>query len=612
MNVKKLMALVLAFVMVLAMAACTDQPDPTTKPTEPSAKPTEPNPTEPPAKPQPVEASVDFEDGNMGFVALYEGMANADASTLELVDYNGSKALKITNGSGKVPYVAIDVWSLLGEKAAEVASIEMTMGIENPGDTFYACSGEVKLWSTKELSKTAYGWSVYLESKNPKTSVITLKDQAFSAEEAPIMVVTLNTDNGASAGVGNATWYMDNIRFLNAAGELIAADTTVQFAEPSGFSGEKDMSNLAYLKADTVSLDGMSGLSGTAWYQDGVSMTDDFRAALVPGAIIEIEFSSTSGDIWIVMPDSAAGWMRVEQQTAATNNSKNICQITYEQIAALCGEDVSTWGDRLQCESSGEWTVYSVKVGRNAGLVRSAAKTTWFEGSIAEGAWVQSGIDLTEDMLAALVPGTLIEVQYTTTSATGDIWIVMPDSANTGWTRVEQQTAACNGTTMQITYEQLAAACGSENPADWGARLQLESDGEWEVFSISLVSAKIVNTTGDTELAGFACKGDAWGQNGFELTAEQIALLQPGAVITVHYTSDDGMLWAVMPWSAAGWMRINADNGTTPACDGSVLQVSYEQIAALCGEDVSTWGTMLQFESSGSWEVYSVSIGMAQ
>ena len=34
--------------------------------------------------------SVDFEDGNMGFVSVYSGMANADACALEVVDYNGS------------------------------------------------------------------------------------------------------------------------------------------------------------------------------------------------------------------------------------------------------------------------------------------------------------------------------------------------------------------------------------------------------------------------------------------------------------------------------------------------------------------------------------------
>lgn len=608
MNAKKLIAMLLALLMVVSMAACgtTD----TTETTETTAAPTETTqatePTEPEVETVPV--SVDFEDGNYGFVALYEGMANADASTIEIADYNGSKALKITNGSGKVPYVAIDVWSLLGENAANVASIEMTMGIVNPDGKFYACSGQVMLWNEKELSKSTYGWSVYLENKNPKVASVVLKDQAFSADVAPIMVVTLNTDNGATAGAANATLYIDDIRFLDAAGNLITADTSVAFAEPNGFSGDKDMSNLQYLKASTVALEGMSGITGSAWGQNGVEMTEEFIAALVPGAIVEIEYSSTAGDMWIVMPWAEAGWIRVEQQTAATNNSKNICQITYEQIAALCGDDVATWGAMFQCESSGDWQVYSVKVGQASGLVTSARKTVWHEGSITGGAWAQNGIDLTQEMIDALVPGTMIEVQYTTTSATGDMWIVMPDSA-AGWMRVQQQTAACNGTTMQITYEQIAAACG-EDKSTWGTRLQLESDGDWEAFSISLVTSYFVNTTNNVAIEGFACTGTAWGQNGIELTPEQLALLVPGAVITIQYTttSPTGDLWIVMPWAEAGWIRVQQQ---TAACNGTVCQITYEQIAELCGDDVAKWGTMMQCESDGDWEVFSLSIGSA-
>jgi len=604
---RKLLALILSVVLVLSLAACgTPAPAETTAPaTEPPVVETEPPVVE-------VPKSVDFEDGNFGFVALYEGMANADASTIEVVDYNGGKALKVTNGSGKVPYVAIDVWSLLGEAAANVTTINMTMGIENPDGEFYACSGEVMLWNTKELSKNTDGWSVYLENKNPKVATIALEaedGQVFSADVAPIMVVTLNTDNGATAGKANANLYIDDITFLDAAGNVIAADSSVTFAAPDGFSGDKDMSNLQYLKASTVALEGMSGKAAGAWAQDGVEMTEEFLAALVPGAIIEIEFSSTAGDMWIVMPDSAAGWMRVQQQTAATNNSKNICQITYEQIAEVCGEDVTTWGARLQCESSGDWNVYSVKVGQNSGLVSSAKKTMWYEGSIVGGAWGQNGIDLTEEMIAALVPGAMIEVKYTTTSATGDLWVVMPDAA-AGWSRVEQQTAACNGGTMQVTYEQIAAVCG-DNVADWGTRLQLESDGDWEVFSIALVNNAFVTTTNNTAIEGFAVTGTAWGQNGLELTAEQLALLVPGSVITVQYTttSPTGDMWIVMPDAAAGWSRVQQQ---TAACDGSTMQVTYEQIAAVCGDDVSTWGTRIQCESDGDWEVFSLSIGTAK
>ncbi len=610
MKAKKLLAMVLALLLVISMTACgTAGTEETTAPaTDPA--PTEPAPTEenPPVVAAP---SVDFEDGSMSFVALYEGMANSDASVIEIADYNGSKALKITNGSGKVPYVGIDVWSLLGENAANVASIEMTMGIENPDGKFYACSGDLMLWNTKELSKTKLGWSVYMPNKNPKVASFVLKDQAFSADVAPIMVVSLSTDNGATAGAAPATLYIDDIRFLDAAGNVLTADTAAAFAAPKGFSGAKDMSNLSYLKATTVALEGMSGITGTAWGQNGVEMTPEFLAALVPGAIIEIEYSSTAGNMWIVLPDAAAGWSRVQQQTAATNNSKNIAQITYEQIAAVCGEDVTTWGARLQCESEGDWEVYSVKVGQNSGLKNSARSTVWYEGSVTGGAWGQGDVvaELTQEQLDALVPGTYLEIAYTTTSATGDLWIVLPDAA-AGWSRVEMQTAACNGSICQISYEQIAAVCG-EDKSTWGLRIQGESDGDWEIFSMKLVNACFYNTSNNAVVYEGSVTGGAWGQSDVIADLTTIAdKLVPGSVITIQYTttSPTGELWIVLPDAAAGWSRVQQQ---TAACNGTVCQITYEQIAAVCGDDISTWGARIQGESDGDWEIFSMSVGMA-
>lgn len=611
--------MILSLVMVLSLAACGTEPAPTTTaapttaPTEApapttTAKPTEPAPTEPaPTEPaEPVEASVNFEDGNMGFISLYDGRANADASTIELVDWNGSKALKITNGSGKVPYVAFDIWSLLGENAAKVRTIEMTMGIENPDGKFYACSGEVLLWSTDKLSSTAYGWSVYLATKNPKTAVVNLKDyEAFSADVAPIYVVTLNTDNGATAGAANAILYIDDIRFLDAEGNLIAADTSAVFTAPNGFGGAKDMSNLMYLK-NTVSLDAMSGIAGGAWGQNGVEMTEEFLTALVPGSVIEIEFNSTSGDMWIVLPDATVGWSRVQMMSATTNNSKTTCQITYEQIVAVVGEDQSQWGARLQCESSGDWTVYSVKVGQDSGLVKTANKTLIDGFACTGAAWGQNGIELTAEQWALLKPGTVIEIEYTSTS--GDLWIVLP-WAPAGWTRIEMMTANCNGTTCQVTFEQIAAVLG-EDVSQWGTMLQCESSGDWEVYSLSICGGAFKGATNLVELEGAACTGTAWGQNGPELTDDQKALLVPGSVIEIKYTSTSGDLWIVMPDAGAGWSRIQQQ---TAVCDGETCQITFEQIAAVLGDDVAQWfanGNRMQFESSGDWEVYSVSIGM--
>lgn len=577
MKTNKLLALVLAVVMVLSLI---------------------------PAAVAESEVSLDFEDGNAGFVAVYEGMANSAAAAVEVVDYNGSKALKVTNADGKVPYVAFDVVSLLGDKAADVASVEMTMGIENPDGKFFACSGEMKLFVDGELSKIARNWSVYMEKKNPKVASFTMDDEVFSAESAPVMVVSLTVDNGIAKGAAPAVLYIDDVRFLDAEGNVIAADSTASFNAPEGFGGGADMSNLQYLGADAVELEGMAGKAAGAWAQDGVEMTEEFLAALVPGAVIEISYSSESGDMWIVLPDAAAGWTRIEQQTAVTNLSHSTAQITFEQIAAVLGEDVSAWGARLQCEASGAWEVYGVKVGQPTGLKNLANKVS-IDGFAKSGAaWAQDGIELTEEQWAMMKPGAVIEINYS--SASGDMWIVLP-WAEAGWTRIEQQTAACNGSVCQITFEQISAVLG-EDTSKWGTMLQCEASGDWEVYGVSIASAEFIPTKGNVAIEGFAPTGAAWAQDGIELTEEQLAMLVPGSVITIQYESENGDLWIVMPDAAAGWSRIQQQ---TAACDGSVCQITYEQIAEVCGEDVSAWGARLQCEASGAWTVFAAYIGSA-
>lgn len=576
MKMNKLLALVLAAVMVMALL---------------------------PAAMAEGDVSLDFEDGNAAFVSVYEGMANAASATIEVADYNGSKALKITNNNGKVPYIAFDVLSLLGEKAADVFSVEMTMGVENPDGKFYACSGDMKLFVSGELSKMARPWSVYMEKKNPKVAPFFMVGEQFS-EDAPLMVVTLSVDNGAAKGATPAVLYIDDIRFLDADGNVIPADSTAAFVEPEGFGGGADMSNLQYLGADAVELEGMAGLAAGAWSQDGVEMTEDFKAALVPGAVIEISYSSESGDMWIVLPDAAAGWTRIEQQTAITNLSHSTAQISYEQIAAVLGDDISAWGARLQCEASGAWEVYGVKVGQPTGLKNLANKVSidGFEKSGA--AWAQDGVELTEEQWAMMKPGAVIEINYS--SENGDMWIVLP-WAEAGWTRIEQQTAACNGSICQISFEQIAAVLG-DDVSKWGTMLQCEASGAWEVYGVSIASAEFIPTKGNVLMDGFAPSGDAWAQDGLELTEEQIAMLVPGAVITIQYESENGDMWIVMPDAAAGWSRIQQQ---TAACDGSVCQITYEQIAEVCGDDVSAWGARMQCEASGAWTVFAAYIGTA-
>ncbi len=617
----KLLACLMAGTMAVSITACSGNAnsDATTTPTTTEAVTTQAvttqgesqeTTTQTPQE-QKSEASVDFEDGQMGFVQAYNAPANAADVELSITDFDGSKALAVKNLTGKVPFVGIDVSSLCGASVADVAAVSMKLGVSYEDGSFSACAGKITTWTGTDLVQTGYDWAVYMESKNPKVATVDVSGVPFTADANNIIVLSLETDNGASAGHGNATLYVDDITFYDKSGKVITADKSVAFAEPAGYSSSgRDSSNLFAVKG-AVNFEGFA-TSADAWAQDGFDMPQEVIDALVPGSVVEIEYKSETGNMWLVMPDAEKGWMRVGQagteDPAYINNSGNIAQITYEQLAALCGDDVSTWGARMQCESDSAWEVFSVKVGQQAKNMAVLNGVDFAGFATKADAWAQDGFDMPQEIIDALVPGSVVEITYS--SETGNMWIVMPDAAN-GWMRVGQagteDPAVCDGQKCYVTYEQLAALCG-DDASTWGARMQCESDSAWEVYSVKVgTAAEFAPLNKLVKFEGFETSADAWTQNGFDMPQEIIDALVPGAVVTIRYSSDTGNVWIVMPDAANGWMRVGQAGTEDPAlCNGTYAQITYEQLAALCGEDVSTWGARMQCESDSAWEVYGV------
>ncbi len=620
------MALSLAAAMALSMAACggddkSADSDAVTEAVETGTEQTAAS--EDTAQEETGEVSIDFEDGAYGFAGIDKTVNSAgDDSVLSVEDFNGSKALKAT-AQGKSMYIGIQVDALLGDDVSKVATVEMSIGSENPDGTFYSTSGCVYAFLGEDNSKDYTEWSVYLEDANPKTVTYTVPDgQSFTAGN--YMVVSMETDTGRDKGAAPANMYIDNIVFKDASGNVLTADTSAEYVAAD--TGE-DRSNLSGL-ADAVEFEGFS-TSADGWAQAGFTMPQEIIDALVPGSVVEISYSSENGDIWLVMNEAAVGWSRVGQgdadgsgsDSAYINGSKNIAQITYEQIAAICGDDVSTWGTTMQCEASGAWEVFSVKVGTKAPNY-AVLNAVEFEGFAVSGdGWAQNGATMPQEIIDALVPGSVVEITYT--SESGEIWLVMPN-AEAGWMRVAQgdmdgsgsDSAVFDGSTCYITYEQIAAVCG-DDVSTWGDTMQCEASTAGEVYSIRVGTAAEFAMVKDTvEFEGFSTSGDGWAQAGFTMPQEIIDALVPGAVVTITYSSENDDIWLVMPNAEAGWMRVGQGDADGSGSDsavfnGTTCQVTYEQIAAMCGDDVSTWGDTMQCEASGAWEVYSVTIGTA-
>ncbi|MDR2044005.1 MAG: hypothetical protein LBQ15_06485 [Clostridium sp.] len=558
-----------------------------------------------------VDVSVDFEDGKLGFVSPYLVPADAGNVELAVVDYNGSKALEVKLLDGKVPYVGIDVSSLLGEAVSQVAAIELTMGTVYEDGSFSATSGELIAWSGEELTESKDPWSVYLADQNPKVAVATLDaGEEFVAGAGNILIVNLKTNNGLDAH-GSPALYLDNLRFLDASGGLIEADTAVAFQPPKGFEDtEVDMTHLAYLK-DPVELPGFA-VKADAWAQAGIDITPEIQELLVPGSIVELEYASESGDVWLVVTGAENGWIRINDGGRSLKNlTHSVAQISYEDILAACGgADSGALTGQIQCESDTPWEVFSVKVGVDSGIQELKNKTELAGFAVKADAWAQAGIDITPEIQELLAPGSVVEVEYT--SESGDLWLVVTGAAN-GWIRINDGgRSSHNGRIAQFTYEDILAACGGADSGALTGQIQCESDTPWEVFSVKVgTPAGLAPVTNLVELPGFAVKEGAWAQAGIDITPEIQELLVPGSIVELEYASESGDLWLVVTGAANGWIRIN--DGGRSSRNGRIAQFTYEDILAACGgADSSTLTGQIQGESDTAWEIYRAGIGTAK
>ena len=257
-----------------------------------------------------AEASLDFEDGNFAFAKVNTSMGAADKSELEVVDYNGSKALKMINTEGGTMYLGINVSALLGDAVKDLATIQFDIGTEHEDGNFYSTSGTLYTYTGEANDEGKPGqWSVYIDTANPKTATFDVSASGFVAGADNYIIISKDTDNGAAKGLAPANLFIDNFRFLDVDGNVLKADSSAEFGNPSGFSSGVDRSNLFGL----VKPGEFSGFQTSAggWAQAGFEMPQEIIDALVPGSVVEISYSSSTGNMWLVMPDAAKGWTRV-------------------------------------------------------------------------------------------------------------------------------------------------------------------------------------------------------------------------------------------------------------------------------------------------------------
>jgi hypothetical protein len=303
----KIGALLLSFALLTGvLAACGDKTDDPDKPA--------PNPSS--NIPENFQG-IDFSNGNIDFLMLhYKPFDSSPDAKLELAQFEGMNAAKITPDGDAVPYVAIDACSLLGDRITDVRVLEVLMAVEHP-DQFYAVEGQILAYSGEARKESRGLWSIFLDSRNPNIARMELRiDEQRFVEDAYNMFIINRKGSGTSTGdtalnIGKAAGnlYILRIGFLDAAGNYLPVDADAKFNEPEGFNE----SSIRYIELG-VDAEGMNNRNSDTqwgWLTDGTDgkespyLAEDFAAAQQ----LVLEFTSPPrGQIQIIWHGSSNGW----------------------------------------------------------------------------------------------------------------------------------------------------------------------------------------------------------------------------------------------------------------------------------------------------------------
>ncbi|MDR2142754.1 MAG: hypothetical protein LBP29_00095 [Treponema sp.] len=311
-------------------------------------------------------SGIDFSDSRFGFLAVDESPPGAAKTYFSLVDYGDGKAVRADMAGAGTPYIVIDASGLLGKNVAKLRVMEITLALERNDGEFYAASGEIRAYSGKDRSESADSWSVYLPEKNPNTVRAVLEEGEYFIPGADnFFILTRKVDNALEAGKDPSSFIIAAIRFFDAAGNEMGANSRAVFRAPEGF-GQRDISNLAAVGEEYV-LEKSNG-SSKGWGQAVVLDTLKNGGSLDPSlfaenAVVMVYYSSANPPELILQSWSGgAGWAKVAP--AAVNDSASCAQYTLGDMAEAFGTpDFAAYLDKFYVGDTGaDLKVYAVSV----------------------------------------------------------------------------------------------------------------------------------------------------------------------------------------------------------------------------------------------------------
>jgi len=288
-------------------------------------------------------SGIDFSNGNIDFLMLhYKPFDSSPNAKLELGQWGGANAAKITPDGAAVPYIAIDACSLLGDRVTDVRAVEVIMAVENPDGTFHAVAGEIIAYSGADRTESKASWSVFLERTNPNTARMELKnDNQHLVSGAYNMFIVKRADD--SALIYNAqkehvrgtasNLYILGIGFLDVGGNYLPVNADAKFNEPPRFNE----SSIRHIELGEMNCINSANQSG--WLTDetdGIAspyLIEDMSAAQQ----LVLEFATPPrGELQLIWLGSGNDWSW-QQETVFPDGGINETSVTLN-LHAIFGD----------------------------------------------------------------------------------------------------------------------------------------------------------------------------------------------------------------------------------------------------------------------------------
>ncbi len=180
--------------------------------------------------------ALDFENGMVKGITMFIDDANADDSTLSVVDFNGSKMLKVdVKDPAKVPKVRFEVADLIGgDNLSKVATIELELIIETKDGTTapgwigggvgtQGGSAGTPAWNDVQYSDGEYNEAVSQPIKITKAVNPSFVDGVLDTH---LLVMRWACDIPYNM-------YIDNVKFLNSRDRAISITAEAEGAAPT-------------------------------------------------------------------------------------------------------------------------------------------------------------------------------------------------------------------------------------------------------------------------------------------------------------------------------------------------------------------------------------------